>query len=86
MRATSTVAASIFAVVAGAATAQPAVTPGPSQPVKVTNDASAPVPVAVPHTLPLWPRLKPSPDTGGAGWKQLAVEIYGGPLLLTRRW
>lgn len=47
MRATSTVAASIFAVVAGAATAQPAVTPGPSQPVKVTNDVSSPVPVAV---------------------------------------
>jgi aspartyl aminopeptidase len=26
-------------------------------------------------------RLKPHPDTGSAGWRQLAVEIYGGTLL-----
>ncbi|SFC53817.1 M18 family aminopeptidase [Streptomyces aidingensis] len=26
-------------------------------------------------------RVKPRPDTGRHGWKQLAVEIYGGPLL-----
>ncbi|MHC0429291.1 M18 family aminopeptidase [Streptomyces sp. O3] len=26
-------------------------------------------------------RVKPLPDTGGAGWRQVAVEIYGGPLL-----
>jgi aspartyl aminopeptidase len=26
-------------------------------------------------------RLKPRPDTGSAGWRQLAVEIYGGALL-----
>jgi len=25
-------------------------------------------------------RLKPQPDTGGFGWKQLAVEVYGGAL------
>ena len=25
-------------------------------------------------------RLKPRPDTGGFGWKQLAVEVYGGAL------
>ena len=25
-------------------------------------------------------RLKPRPDTGGHGWKQLAVEVYGGAL------
>ena len=26
-------------------------------------------------------RVKPIPDTGTAGWRQVAVEIYGGPLL-----
>ncbi|AEW95397.1 MULTISPECIES: M18 family aminopeptidase [Streptomycetaceae] len=26
-------------------------------------------------------RVKPRPDTGAAGWRQVAVEIYGGPLL-----
>ncbi|MFJ7075364.1 M18 family aminopeptidase [Streptomyces sp. NPDC098781] len=26
-------------------------------------------------------RVKPRPDTGGHGWRQVAVEIYGGPLL-----
>ena len=26
-------------------------------------------------------RIKPRPDTGGYGWKQLAVEVYGGALL-----
>ena len=26
-------------------------------------------------------RIKPRPDTGGLGWRQLAVEIYGGVLL-----
>lgn len=26
-------------------------------------------------------RIKPSPDTGSAGWRQLGVEVYGGPLL-----
>jgi aspartyl aminopeptidase len=26
-------------------------------------------------------RIKPQPDTGRAGWSQLAVEVYGGPLL-----
>ena len=24
-------------------------------------------------------RVKPRPDTGGVGWKQLGVEVYGGP-------
>ena len=26
-------------------------------------------------------RVKPRPDVGAAGWKQLGVEVYGGPLL-----
>ena len=26
-------------------------------------------------------RIKPHPDTGGLGWKQLGVEVYGSPLL-----
>ncbi|GGO43080.1 MULTISPECIES: M18 family aminopeptidase [Streptomyces] len=26
-------------------------------------------------------RVKPQPDSGGHGWRQVAVEIYGGPLL-----
>ncbi|KOG35023.1 M18 family aminopeptidase [Streptomyces resistomycificus] len=26
-------------------------------------------------------RVKPRPDTGGHGWRQVAVEIYGGPLM-----
>ncbi|MET7298245.1 M18 family aminopeptidase [Embleya sp. NPDC005575] len=26
-------------------------------------------------------RVKPLPDTGAAGWRQVAVEVYGGPLL-----
>ena len=26
-------------------------------------------------------RVKPRPDTGGAGWKQLGVEVYGGALI-----
>ncbi|MFI6982520.1 M18 family aminopeptidase [Embleya sp. NPDC050154] len=26
-------------------------------------------------------RVKPQPDTGAVGWRQVAVEIYGGPLL-----
>src|SRR4051812_41288657 len=25
-------------------------------------------------------RIKPNPDTGSAGWQQLAVEVYGGAL------
>jgi aspartyl aminopeptidase len=28
-------------------------------------------------------RVKPIPDTGAYGWRQIAVEIYGGPLLNT---
>ena len=26
-------------------------------------------------------RVKPRPDIGGAGWKQLGVEVYGGALI-----
>lgn len=37
----------LLALAVNGAVAQPAVTPGPSQPVRVTNDTSSPVPVAV---------------------------------------
>jgi aspartyl aminopeptidase len=33
------------------------------------------------HTDSPGPRVKPQPDTGGVGWKQLGVEVYGGALI-----
>ncbi len=37
--------------------------------------------IAGAHTDSPCLRIKPRPDTGGFGWKQLGVEIYGGALL-----
>lgn len=44
------------------------------------GDASAPFRIVGAHTDSPNLRLKPRPDTGGFGWKQLAVEVYGGAL------
>ncbi len=43
--------------------------------------AHAPFRVVGAHTDSPNLRLKPHPDTGSAGWRQLAVEVYGGALL-----
>ena len=45
-----------------------------------SGDASAPFRIVGAHTDSPNLRLKPRPDTGGFGWKQLAVEVYGGAL------
>ncbi len=44
----------------------------------------APFRIAGAHTDSPGLRVKPRPDTGGAGWKQLAVEVYGG--ILNNTW
>jgi aspartyl aminopeptidase len=41
---------------------------------------STPVRIVGAHTDSPNLRVKPQPDTGGAGWRQLAVEVYGGAL------
>jgi aspartyl aminopeptidase len=46
-----------------------------------TLPAHAPFRVTGAHTDSPNLRLKPRPDAGGAGWRQLAVEVYGGVLL-----
>lgn len=43
-------------------------------------DPGAPFRIAGAHTDSPNLRIKPRPDTGGFGWKQLAVEVYGGAL------
>ena len=44
---------------------------GPSSPLRIVGA----------HTDSPCLRVKPRPDAGGYGWKQLAVEVYGGALL-----
>lgn len=46
--------------------------------------AYAPVRIVGAHTDSPGLRVKPRPDTGGHGWKQLAVEVYGG--ILNNSW
>jgi aspartyl aminopeptidase len=46
--------------------------------------AHAPFRVVGAHTDSPCLRVKPRPDTGGHGWKQLAVEVYGG--ILNNSW
>src|SRR5262249_34126361 len=43
--------------------------------------AFAPFHVVGAHTDSPNLRVKPRPDTGGFGWRQLAVEVYGGALV-----
>jgi aspartyl aminopeptidase len=45
------------------------------------STAHAPFRVLGAHTDSPNLRLKPRPDTGAAGWRQLAVEVYGGALV-----
>ena len=46
--------------------------------------AHAPFRLVGAHTDSPCLRVKPRPDTGGHGWKQLAVEVYGG--ILNNSW
>jgi aspartyl aminopeptidase len=46
--------------------------------------AHAPFRIVGAHTDSPCLRVKPRPDTGGHGWKQLAVEVYGG--ILNNSW
>jgi aspartyl aminopeptidase len=44
-------------------------------------EVAAPVHIVGAHTDSPCLKLKPRPDTGALGWKQLGVEVYGGVLL-----
>jgi aspartyl aminopeptidase len=46
-----------------------------------SSDSSAPLRLVGAHTDSPGLRIKPRPDTGGVGWKQLGVEVYGGALI-----
>ena len=52
----------------------PAADPGPHAPFRLVGA----------HTDSPCLRVKPRPDTGGSGWRQLAVEVYGG--ILNNSW
>jgi aspartyl aminopeptidase len=41
---------------------------------------TTPVRIIAAHTDSPTLKVKPRPDTGAAGWRQVAVEVYGGPL------
>lgn len=43
--------------------------------------ATSPLRLVGAHTDSPGLRIKPRPDTGGVGWKQLGVEVYGGALI-----
>lgn len=43
--------------------------------------ATSPLRLVGAHTDSPGLRIKPRPDTGGVGWKQLGVEVYGGALV-----
>lgn len=45
------------------------------------HGAADPVRIVGAHTDSPNLRIKPQPDTGSAGWRQLGVEVYGGALL-----
>ena len=45
------------------------------------TDPTSPVRIVGAHTDSPCLRVKPHADAGGFGWQQLAVEVYGGPLL-----
>ena len=53
---------------------------------KLPSESSAATPfrIAGAHTDSPCLRVKPQPDTGSAGWKQLGVEVYGG--ILNNTW
>ena len=44
-------------------------------------DGTSPLRLVGAHTDSPGLRIKPRPDTGGVGWKQLGVEVYGGALI-----
>ncbi|NLV54039.1 MAG: M18 family aminopeptidase [Acidimicrobiales bacterium] len=46
-----------------------------------TGPAAPPLRLVGAHTDSPGLRIKPRPDTGAAGWRQLAVEVYGGALV-----